>query len=74
MLQTAGSVCSVAESSVAVNCMVAATAIEGFAGVTAIDINWFAEEPAMPEHATWKQLLRSDKKEKNRNCIGSDVP
>jgi hypothetical protein len=36
---------------VAVNCMVAATAIEGFAGVTAIDINWFAEEPAMPEHA-----------------------
>ena len=36
---------------VAVNSMVAATPTEGFVGVTAMDVNLFAEEPDMPEHA-----------------------
>jgi hypothetical protein len=35
----------------AVNCMVAPTAIEGFAGVTAMEVNLFAVELDMPEHA-----------------------
>lgn len=35
----------------AVNWMVPPTAIGGFAGVTAMDVNLFAEELDMPEHA-----------------------
>ena len=60
---------------VAVNCMVAATPIEGAAGVTAMDVNLFAEEPDMPEHVDMEMAAAVMRKSQNtRIAQARDFP